>query len=89
MEIKVIGEYAQLGKFVEEIGKIKRIVAITKFDLTHANGKGGVAQPDKTGVLPKDSDQLAMHMVAKTYRYNQPVDDNKKPANNNKAGGAR
>ena len=89
MEISVVGEYAQLGKFVEEIGKIKRIVAITKFDLTHANGKGGVAQPDKTGVLPKDSDQLAMHMVAKTYRYNQPVDDNKKPANNNKAGGAR
>jgi type IV pilus assembly protein PilO len=86
MEISVVGEYAQLGKFVEEIGKIKRIVAITQFQLTHANGKGGVVQTGPNGALPKDADQLAMHMVAKTYRYNQPV-DNKKA--NNKAGGAR
>lgn len=67
MKIEVTGNYSQLGKFAADIAALPRIVILDSFTI----------------VRDEKNDQLAMSMLAKTYRYNEkPVT----PANNAKGG---
>lgn len=61
MKIEVTGNYNQLGKFAADIAALPRIVILDSFTI----------------VRDEKNDQLAMSMMAKTYRYNEkPVTPN-------------
>lgn len=55
MKIEVTGNYNQLGKFAADIAALPRIVILDSFTI----------------VRDEKNDQLAMSMMAKTYRYNE------------------
>ena len=55
MKIEVSGTYSQLGKFTADVAALPRIVIIDSF----------------TTVRSKEGDELLMSMLAKTYRYNE------------------
>lgn len=57
IEIKVKGDYHQLGEFVSGIAALPRIVTIHNIDIKIEKGMGG------------NSSKLAMAAIAKTYRY--------------------
>lgn len=56
IEIKVTGAYHDLATFVSGVASLPRIVTLHDFELTPVKSEGGSA--------------LSMHILAKTYRYN-------------------
>lgn len=57
INISVIGEYHELGSFVSSVAALPRIVTLHDFEITPVESAG------------KGPAQLAMKVVAKTYRY--------------------
>lgn len=55
MRIELSGSYSQLGKFTSDVAALPRIVIVDSF----------------TTVREKESGDLLMSMLAKTYRYNE------------------
>ena len=55
MRIELSGSYSQLGKFTSDVAALPRIVILDSF----------------TTVREKESGDLLMSMLAKTYRYNE------------------
>ncbi len=55
MRIELSGSYSQLGKFTSDVAALPRIVILDSF----------------TTVREKESGNLLMSMLAKTYRYNE------------------
>lgn len=61
--IKVVGTYHQLGHFAEEISKLSRIVTLNDIVVTP------IPKDPKESQKENKEGQLAMEVVAKTYRY--------------------
>lgn len=63
MRIEVAGSYHQLGQFTAALAALPRIVILENFTLA----------------VGKESEQLTMNMLAKTYRYNGQDAKKKRP----------
>lgn len=63
ISIKVVGTYHQLGRFAEDISKLSRIVTLNDVVVTP------VPKDPKENQKENKEGQLAMEVVAKTYRY--------------------
>jgi len=63
IQIKVAGNYHDLGAFATDVSKLSRIVTLNDLVVSTATVKG------KGGDEPADASRLVMEAVAKTYRY--------------------
>lgn len=70
IQIKVVGNYHDLGAFATDVSKLSRIVTLN--DLVISGGgasKKSKATTAKSEAESADSNMLVMEAVAKTYRY--------------------
>lgn len=78
IDIKVQGGYHDFGTFVSGVAGMPRIVTLHDFVIAPLNASGN----KKSATVSKNTDQLAMTIVAKTYRYKtqDEMDSEKKAA---------
>jgi len=65
IQIKVLGNYHDLGGFAEDISRLPRIVTLNDVVIT----KVSVAKKSRSGPVSEDKSALMLEAVAKTYRY--------------------
>ena len=62
VQIKVVGNYHDLGAFATDVSKLSRIVTLNDLKVAPVTAKGSNNEP-------ADTSRLVMETVAKTYRY--------------------
>lgn len=65
IQIKVLGNYHDLGGFAEDISRLPRIVTLNDVVIT----KVSAAKKSRSGPVSEDKSALMLEAVAKTYRY--------------------
>lgn len=65
IQIKVLGNYHDLGGFAEDISRLPRIVTLNDVVIT----KVSAAKKSRSGPVSEDKSALLLETVAKTYRY--------------------
>jgi type IV pilus assembly protein PilO len=65
IQIKVLGNYHDLGGFAEDISRLPRIVTLNDVVIT----KVSAAKKSRSGPVSEDRSALMLEAVAKTYRY--------------------
>lgn len=77
ISIKVKGGYHDFGAFVSGVAGLPRIVTLHDFVIvpTSAAGKGKGAAPAAAGDDSRNSEELSMEIMARTYRYKSDDDD--------------
>ncbi|MEY3747861.1 MAG: hypothetical protein RL194_1320 [Pseudomonadota bacterium] len=65
IQIKVLGNYHDLGGFAEDISRLPRIVTLNDVVIT----KVSAAKKSRSGPVSEDKSALLLEAVAKTYRY--------------------
>lgn len=80
IDIKVQGGYHDFGTFISGVAGMPRIVTLHDFTISPLGNSGG--KNKNAGPISKNTDQLAMTIVAKTYRYKtqDEMDSEKKAA---------
>lgn len=69
IQIIVLGDYHQLGKFVSDVAALPRIVTLHDFKITEEK-KPPTAGASKASDF-QSGDELSMEVTAKTYRYSE------------------
>ncbi len=65
IQLKVLGNYHDLGGFAEDISRLPRIVTLNDVVIT----KVSAAKKSRSGPVSEDKSALMLEAVAKTYRY--------------------
>jgi type IV pilus assembly protein PilO len=65
IQLKVLGNYHDLGGFAEDISRLPRIVTLNDVVVT----KVSAAKKSRSGPVSEDKSALMLEAVAKTYRY--------------------
>lgn len=65
IQLKVLGNYHDLGGFAEDIARLPRIVTLNDVVIT----KVSAAKKSRSGPVSEDKSALMLEAVAKTYRY--------------------
>jgi type IV pilus assembly protein PilO len=75
IQVRVIGQYSEFGKFVSGLAALPRIVTIHNVNISAPNKNSGASGEAKP---------LTMTATVKTYRYLEDVDEPKKPVKGRK-----